>query len=235
MCTDKKSLKQYALTDNDGCTIYLAKIIGTIDVCLTRYKRYNDQLLKIIDDYRDRDQERIPYSIYEEMMDKTSNVMDYLLNIIGDAQQSSISYFKYRKQAEKLIDRGKTDVRLSVLTPELITLLNSFNRLRNWQNHVPESLLTSEVSLIDKEDLRTREKNPIRIVYHNYVALEYLADLLRANNEFYEKARLLHQAVKRDYAILIGESVNIERIYTDECKTIAHLEPARLSAEVQGL
>lgn len=29
-------------------------------------------------------------------MDKTSNVTNYILNLLGDAQTSSISYFKFR-------------------------------------------------------------------------------------------------------------------------------------------
>ena len=35
------------------------------------------------------------------LYNKTSNVVSYLLNIIGDAQGVSISYFKYRQQAKK--------------------------------------------------------------------------------------------------------------------------------------
>ncbi len=36
-----------------------------------------------------------------ELCDKTYNVLSYLLNLLGDCQSSSISYFKYRQQIQK--------------------------------------------------------------------------------------------------------------------------------------
>lgn len=44
----------------------------------------------------------IPYDVYSEFVDKTSNVVSYLLNIIGDTQGVSISYFKYRHRIRNL-------------------------------------------------------------------------------------------------------------------------------------
>lgn len=121
--------------------------------------------------------DRVSNDVYSEMMDKTSSIQNYVLNIIGDAQKISISYYKYRKQAERLIKAGVDDITLSTLDDVLESHLNEFNRLRYWQNHIPESLLTSEVSLIDEGKLLSRSKNPIEVYYYNYVSLEYFKDL----------------------------------------------------------
>lgn len=38
----------------------------------------------------------VSHEIYAELMDKTSNATNYILNLLGDAQTSSISYVRFR-------------------------------------------------------------------------------------------------------------------------------------------
>ncbi|WP_152669265.1 hypothetical protein [Paenibacillus sp. DMB20] len=150
-------------------------------------------------------------------------------------KKTSISYFKYRKQAERSIKAGVNDIKLSPLSSDLESHLNEFNRLRNWQNHIPESLLTSEISLVEEDKLLKRSKNPIEVFYYKYVSLEYFKDLYITSRNFYQVSRKIHQSVKRDYSLLINESVEIRRIFTDKVRTIEDFDAAKKSAKIQGL
>ena len=112
-------------------------------------KKYNKETRTILDKFQNGDV--IPYDIYGDICDKTCNIMSYLLNLLGDCQMTSISYFKYRKQVQKLINKGIGGIQLSALDTETESILMELNKLRNWQNHVPESLLISELELIEKK------------------------------------------------------------------------------------
>lgn len=101
--TEKKALKQFALVDNTSCIIYLQRIIATSVLCLDAMKRFNKQTADILAEANEKMNTKIPYDIYSDILHKTSNSMCYLLNVLGDAQTSSVSYFKYRKQVEKLV------------------------------------------------------------------------------------------------------------------------------------
>lgn len=233
--SSKKGLKQFQIVDKDSCIIYLTKIIGTVDMLLQRLKVYNEQFKKLVDNYSNSNAENVPVGIYYEMSDKVSSIEDYTLNIIGDCQNTSISYFKYRKQIERLIKAGVKDIHLCNLEDETKQLLNQFNMNRNWQNHIPESLLTSEISLLDEKSLQDHPANPINVVYHNYVTFNYFKDLYINSMGFYQETRTMHQVIKRDYSALIGEHVNIQRIYTDEALDLESLQAAKMSADIQGL
>lgn len=233
---DKKSLKQFELKDKESCILYLLRIIGTIDLCLYRLKKYNNELKEVVERSNNDKVDKISYDLYSELLDKTSNNQNYLLNIIGDAQKTSISYFKYRKQAERLIKAGVNDIRLSPLSQELESHLNEFNKLRNWQNHVPESLLTSEISLVEEDKLLDPSRNPIEVYFYKYVSIEYFEDLYITSINFYEISRKIHQSAKRDYSLLINESIEIKRIFTDKVRTIDNnFNAAKKSAKIQGL
>ncbi len=168
------------------------------------------------------------------MADKTSNVMCYLLNLLGDCKTSSISYFKYRKQVQKVINKGNEELKLEKLDNIIEATLSEFNKLRNWQNHAPESLLVSEVELIKKKE-SVLPMNPMTIVHYNYVCYEYFLDLYKSNSRFYKGARKVIQAAKRDYKLLQGEAVSYQRIYSDVPVSVSGFKAAKMSAKIQGL
>lgn len=161
--------------------------------------------------------------------------MSYLLNIIGDAQGVSISYFKYRQQAKRLMDKQVDGISITVFSDELSELISEFNKMRNWQNHIPESLLISEEELVKQGTAYEQPRNPIEIYLYNDVTYEYFKDLYDNNIGFYEAARKLVQASKRDYGCLIGERVTIQRKYLDKPVGITQLGAAKKSAQVQGI
>lgn len=172
---DKRELKQFSVKTQSNCITYLQKIIATSELCLQRLKTYNLKTKEIIGQYKIGS--RIPQEIYEVEQDKTSSVMCYLLNILGDGQKTSISYFKYRQLVEKLIKQNVEGVGLVPIMEDTKQLLDDFNKLRNWQNHIPESLLNSEIELIKDGKLLPHTMNPIELNLSLYVTYDYMKDL----------------------------------------------------------
>lgn len=228
----KQDKKQFPLVNKENCVIYLTRIISSCELCMDRYKKYNQETQAILDKYHSEDV--ISYDIYGDICDKTCNVMSYLLNLIGDCQTTSISYFKYRKQVQKLINKGIDGIQLSSLDTNTESILTEFNKLRNWQNHVPESLLISELELIEKKKMYL-PRNPMSIVHYNYVTYEYFMDLYASNLDFCKNARKIIQVAKKDYALLVGESISYPRVYSDKPITLEKSEPTKMSAQIQGL
>ena len=95
----EKEDKQFPLTNKNNCAIYLNRIISSCEHCMDRLKKYNAEGNKLLAEYMGKDV--VSHEIYAELMDKTSNVTNYILNLLGDAQTSSISYFKFRSYIPK--------------------------------------------------------------------------------------------------------------------------------------
>ena len=227
----KKEQKQFPLDSKENCCIYLLRIITTAEKCFIKLKRYNSQAKEILDKY----ESTVPYDVYSEFVDKTSGVISYLLNIIGDSQEKSISYFKYRKKAKRLMDNQVDNVIIAELSNEIQELLMDFNKMRNWYNHIPESLLITEQDLIKQGKAYEQRHNPIELYLYHDVTYEYFNDLYNKNIEFYKVARELIHAAKIDYSYLIGESITVERKYLDDPIRINQLDIAKKSAKVQGI
>lgn len=225
----KKEDKQFPLTSKDNCVIYLNRIISSCELCMDRLKKYNAEGKKLLEEYAEKD--IVPHEIYAEMMDKTSNVTDYLLNLLGDAQTSSISYFKFRNCISK---HPVADVELEPLESQTKDLLSEFNKMRNWQNHVPESLLVAEMEQVEAGKMEF-PMNPVNITMYENVTYDYFKDLIEINIAFYDSARKLIQAAKRDYRKVYGESVTYNRVYVDRPLDFDKSVPTRKSAKVQGI
>lgn len=230
---NKKEMKQFFLIDKVSCTIYLQRIIATTELCLERLKRYNKETQQLLDKYSKND--KIPYLFYLDHKDRTSNVISYLLNILGDSQKTSISYFKYRKQVEGLVKKGVEGISYTPFPDEIKELIQEFNKMRNWGNHIPESLLISEIEMIKEGKYLPHTKNPIQLNEYKYVSYEYMNDLYTSNHGFYEAARKLAQYCKKDYSLLIDESMRITRVYIEKPLDVNSLEFVKLSSKIQGI
>lgn len=229
---NNKNKKQFPLNSKENCIIYLYKIISSSEICLDNFKKYNAETKEALEHYKG--QELVPIDVYQDLCDKTYNVMSYLLNLLGDAQTSSISYFKYRQQIQKRIKRGMTDIQINNISDEVEKLISEFNMTRNWLNHVPESLLISEMDLINSGQAKL-SLDPMLIVHHNYATYEYFEHLYLSNIEFCQNARQIIQAAKKDYSLLMGKTVSYSRKYTDEPLGTMRATAAKMSAKIQGL
>ncbi len=228
----RQEKKQFPLINKENCIIYLCRIISSCELCMDRYKIYNIEAKLILEKYKEKD--KIPYDDYASVNDKASNVMSYLLNLLGDCQTSSISYFKYRNQVQKLMNKGIEGIKIHAIDDETEEILIEFNKLRNWQNHVPESLLVSELESIQKGKMLL-PRNPMSIIHYNFVSYDYFLDLYKSNLGFCSGARKLIQAAKKDYSLLIGSTVSYPRVYRDKPVTLEKSEPTKMSAKIQGL
>lgn len=199
---------------------------------MDKFKKYNAQTKNELEKYNRA--EVIPYDTYSELCDKTYNVISYLLNLLGDCQTTSISYFKYRQQIQKRINRGNTDIPLATISTDVIELMSEFNKMRNWQNHIPESLLIAEMDMMQAGTMEL-PMNPVEITHYQFVTYEYFEHLFLSNIEFCENARKIIQAAKRDYSLLMGESIIYPRVYADKSLGVEKSNPAKASAKVQGL
>lgn len=56
-----------------------------------------------------------------------------------------------------------------------------------------------------------------------------------SNVGFYEAARKIVQMCKKDYSLLIGESVRITKNYRETPVDVDALETAKMSSDVQGI
>ena len=225
----KKEDKQFPLTSRNNCAIYLNRIISSCEHCMDRLKKYNAEGNKLLAEYMGKDV--VPHEIYVELMDKTSNVTNYLLNLLGDAQTSSISYFKFRNYIPK---HPIVDVVLNPLEVETQELLNDFNRMRNWQNHIPESLLVAEMEQVEARKMEF-PMDPVDIIVYKNVTYDYFKDMIEINIAFYNSARKIIQAAKRDYRNVYGKSVMYNRVYVDKPLNFDKSIPTKKSAKVQGI
>lgn len=224
--------KQFPLDSKENCCVYLCRIISSCELCMDKLKDYNQQIKSDLEKYSKDD--LIPYNIYSEHTDKAYNVISYLVNLLGDCQKTSISYYKYRKEISKRIKRGNSDVPLVEISQETTELMNEFNKKRNWLNHTPESLLIAEMELV-KEGKMYFPMDPVEIGHYNNVTYEYFEHLYLSNNEFYKNSRQIIQVAKRDYSLLMGKSIEYPRVYLTKPLGVDKSEASKKSAKIQGL
>lgn len=228
----KQDKKQFALDSKEKCCVYLCRIISSCELCMDRFKRYNKQIKDILDEYEGMDV--IPYEMYGEMCDKSYNVISYLLNLLGDCQTSSISYFKYRNLMQRRINKGHFDIPVYLITDEVKNIMSKFNKMRNWQNHVPESILIAEMELVNEGKMEL-PMDPVEITHYKNVTYEYFEHLYLSNITFYREARKIIQTIKREYSLLMEKSISYPRVYTNKPLSFSKSEATKKSWVVQGL
>lgn len=237
----KIEMKSFKLNSREEYIIYLQNIIAITYKALDKHKRYLKKLNQLLIDIREKNAIHetnnitVDYFLYSEFVDLLGNVEGYLLNIIGDCQKSSISYYKFRNLLLKKKKKGDIDFEIRELDEDIKSILGIFNKMRNWQNHVPESLLTSEIELIKQGRLLSHETNPIEINLYSSCTLEYIEDLYNSSYKFNKQASKILQSMKKDYSCLINESMRIVRRYSNNPCTLKRTIATKLSAEVQGL
>lgn len=235
---ERRKMKSFDLKSKDEFIIYLQELIGRTYKCIRKYNRYLERLSSYIETLKNEEDDKeikITEEVYSEFADLLSSVESYVLNLIGDHQQSSMSYKKFRDLIDKRKKKGKIDFEIRELDETVIEYLNELNKMRNWVNHVPESLLTSEIKLIQEGKLKGHSRNPIIINIEQYYSLEYLVDLYETASSFSKVIGSVHQSMKKDYSSLIGESMSIAKNYIAKPRGVEFLEAAKLSGQVQEL
>jgi len=236
-----KELKQFKLEDKIDFIVYLQELIVRTDKCLVKMKKYLSELeieIKKTHESGRKDEAGVTVinaEIYSRYVDLIGNNTAYLLNLTGDQQKTSLSYIKFRKLVQTRRKRGSLDFEIRDIDEEIDELLKDLNKMRNWYNHVPESLLMSEIKLIKDGEFGGHSMNPIIINYYVTCQIEVVQDLFDSSSNFYKTCRDIHQSMKKDFSSLIGESVVIQRKDYEYSKNMKMFEATKLSAEIQGI
>ncbi len=236
----KQDLKQFKLEEKIDFTVYLQELIARTDISLLKLKKYLDELeTEIVEIKKDIEKcgrkNEFNYERYSRYVDLIDSPTSYLLNLIGDQQKTSISYAKFRSLIDKRKKRGSLNVEVRDIDEEIEYYLTDLNRMRNWYNHVPESLLLSEISMIREGKLNGHNINPVQVSYFQICELDVIEDLFETSTNFYNVCRKIHQSMKKDYSSIIGESVKIQRVFIEKPKSMKYFEASKLSADVQGI
>ncbi|MBD8138498.1 hypothetical protein IFR10_23770 [Bacillus sp. CFBP 13597] len=205
-----QNFKKFIINSRSDFIVYLRFLIIGAFKNLKRYDLYVEQLEQKIQklNLRNKPNAIIDSEIYEEFNDKIQRVSNKLLNLFGDLQSDSLSYFKFRKQLVKRNIEVKKD--LGELSEGLSKYLKLANESRNWGLHEPESLLNAHLENIGKlwskeeVDLYKTQFNPINIPDFEKYEGKWLISLYTEctnNRQLYAE---LYQSMLTDYKNLIG-------------------------------
>ncbi|MED3541700.1 hypothetical protein ABEX53_22990 [Bacillus toyonensis] len=196
------SKKGFYLKSKNDYIIYLRHLIISSFKSLSTYKKYLAQVDEIIEikKLRDRPNSVISNDIYEESRAKLLFVANKLLNIYGDHSHFGMSYKKFREKAKK-------DKSISLILPKLDeetkTHLNNLNSMRNWGNHVPESLLVAQIET--NPGLLVPPFNPFTIAMYEKCSAQWLISLYEDSLRSVELFQEVHAQMMLDYKELIEE------------------------------
>ncbi|WP_110928075.1 hypothetical protein [Bacillus massiliglaciei] len=220
--SNKTNYKKFVIDSRSDYIVYLRMIIVQSHKLLKRLNKYSDELNHKIDELNLRNKPNALFDteIYEEFNDKIGNVEHRLLNIVGDLQTDSISYYKFRKMLLKRNIEVKND--LGTLSEEMESNLSTVNVSRNWALHMPESLLHAQIENIkeiwDKKELQEflTKFNPVGVPYFKKYQGKWLISLYEqcvGNLSLYEE---VYKSMLSDYEKLLGIEPIINEIQYGE-------------------
>lgn len=230
---NKRALKQFILNEKEDYIIYLQNIIIWAVKCKERHERYLQELQLIME--KNKDCEKIPYEVYSNIEGRLVYEENYMLNLFGDCQKTSVSYFKFREMLEKHTKKVGNTLNYYEFTEEERHILNKFRSLRNWSNHIPESLITADLEMVKSGMSSVYIKNPIQVPIYNYVQYKYLESLFITSSSLHADAKKMLQCAKKDYSLLINVSVRVYKISIDEPRDMKDGLAVNMSAKIQGL
>ncbi|PGE92304.1 hypothetical protein [Bacillus toyonensis] len=227
--------KQYEFMEKEDYIIYLNELIIKTDIHIECQKRYLMELDGYIQSINKDKLVRIDYKVYTDFFMKPQYSHMYLLNLLGDSQKVSMSYFKFRNIVVKNRKKnGNLGFEFREMDSRVGELLTKMNLNRNWQNHVPESLIIAKQKLVN-DNKYNFYKNPIVIEDFNYCSLEYFLSLYSTNAKFLDEVLVIYEEMKKDYSDLIGEDVEISRPKIDTPFNSSFSLVSKMSAKAQGL
>lgn len=229
---NNKARKQFPLKDVDSYKIYLRKIITVAEKCRYQLERYLVAGNKQLDRFKRLKEVAVPYDEYEDMLRRLNSVESYVLNVFGDMQTSSVSYIKFRKRVEKLEHKG-IHAGLPNLSKDEEEILNSFNRARNFANHIPESIVIAEQEMIQEGLAVPETEDPLEVYLPAYVTIEYYEDLLKQYQNLYDGVVVLINSAMKDYNALYGREIELRIVHTENVIGTSKLEIGKRAAQAQ--
>lgn len=236
---ERRRLKTYQLEEKENYIYYLYQLICRCYKLLKKQDKYLSDLSDYITASQTQDILKkpcyvdIPYDVYGDFLSLQASVETHLLNTIGDMQNSSLSYYKFRNLIRKKENKKTLNFSMPELPENIWTILKRFNEARNFQNHQPESLITAEAKLVVDKKLQQVQYNPIQIINYEHCTLELLIDLYSTYKHLNEGAQEVFIQMKLDYEYLIGEKLIIQDVFSKNSKGTDHLEAVKIAYEIQ--
>ena len=234
---EKRKLKTFQLDTKGAFIYYLYQLICRCYKLLKKQDRYLNELRVYIEDVQRKNMLKqtsaidIPYDDYSDFLALQGHIETHLLNVIGDLQDSSLSYYKFRELIKKKKKKKTLSFEMREIEDDILKILVGINRARNFQNHEPESLITAEAKMIDEKQLLPVEYNPIEIINYETCTLELLADLYNSYKHTYDGANKVFKSMMLDYEFLLGTKVEIVDVIS--AKGMSHLETIKLASDIQ--
>lgn len=227
-------MQRYIFDTKDSFVYYLWYILRLAYMEIDRHGCYLRQLEEVIKERDLRGNGKpVPTNVFNEIRDKIEYVSMGICNLLGDHADKAISYKKFRHEADKRNTELKLD--LSPLDDNCIQQLNNLNTNRNWALHIPESLMTAELD-IRKKIIETGKYeqvlNPIEVGYELYHDKAYMIELYDNNVMCRSIYRELFRQMRKDYAELLGEKIEI-KWSEHNIRTAESMLPINLSAQIQ--
>jgi len=169
----------------------------------------NETLLKCLSRYS------VNYYQFKEIEDKINTTKYLLLNIFADRSRNAASYYRFRDEVKK--KRYYEEINLPELNQEMKEIINELYHLRNYEHHMTDS------KFIEWKNYRDNEQsdggiyfedwvNPnIDIKFFEEVSMIHLVNLYLHLNELKIYFGSILQIMKKDFSIIIGSSMQINR------------------------
>ena len=207
-----KNSKLYTFEDKEDLIVYTNLIVELIVKHLDRHKRYVVELGKFLEG-----KEFVKYEEYKAIEDKMNTPQNYLLNLFGDQSKNAASYFRIRSVMKKKAEAFGFEYK--ELDQETREIMNQLYLKRNYEHHFTDAKIM-EWGLYRKEQVKSYPnfKWPSEIIsvnYHEFLRIEDARkNYVRAKSLQNSFEKLL-QLIKKDYSILIGKSMRIQRDFDE--------------------
>lgn len=211
----KQRHKKFLVQSKQDYIIYLRHIIIQSYKLMQFHSSYINELKHDIDRLKLHENPKVSVesTLYEKHNDKIQRISSKLLNLFGDLQKESISYYKFRKT---LVKRNiEVNDLLGKIPEDIRSLLSSANEARNWGLHEPESLLTAHFDNIKKlwpkEHVEYYLTNFTEINIPNFknVEAKWLISLYQECLSSQNCNNAIYEQMIKDYETLIGNKVTI--------------------------
>ena len=198
--------KTFSLTTKEDYIFYLNEIISDLIQKRDRLETYCNEINLVLKN--NPDSKFIQSELYEPTSDKICRLFQYIANIIGDDTKTAVSYKKYRRLLYK--NRISLTLNIPPLSEEENKILNSFNQLRNWSLHIPESLLLQKKSFLTIDDnFIFNNKSSIPLPIYDYFDIKYLEKLEEEAIQILNLSSVMLEKMKIDYSILTDSTLEL--------------------------
>lgn len=190
-------------------------------------------ILKISEKYK-KNANKFKYSYieYKSIDDKIANVQGQLLNLLGDrTNRGGVSYWRFRSEYNKMVNGKLIDLpELESFSEDFNATLNKLYSYRNYTHHM------TDAKFIEWKNYREKQLNQagyklfqfwpsdsFEINMYENVSIDWIFQLLFAQNNFRNDVKKVLTQMKKDYSKLYGKHISI-RMKWDDVMDCSHFE-----------